>query len=119
MQSNIRDIQRAAIYKAKRAKRYKFPKPTKPSSNSLSFNRLLALGYTSYRDYLKSYHWVFFKTKFYTWFKEKHGSVYCIRCGAKARFNLHHTTYVRLGKERFTDIELLCRECHRRHHGIG
>ena len=45
----------------------------------------------------------------------------CGDCGArKVRFDLHvhHKTYVRLGRERLEDLEVLCYACHdQRHHG--
>jgi hypothetical protein len=37
----------------------------------------------------------------------------CERCGRRAhRFELHHKTYDRLGRERHGDVELLCPDCH-------
>lgn len=32
---------------------------------------------------------------------------------------LHHKTYVRLGRERMSDVELLCGRCHRNRHGVA
>lgn len=43
----------------------------------------------------------------------------CERCGADrwfVRLEVHHVTYVRLGCERPEDLEVLCHDCHRRHH---
>lgn len=37
----------------------------------------------------------------------------CERCGRRhQRLELHHLTYARLGRERPTDVELLCPDCH-------
>ncbi len=38
----------------------------------------------------------------------------CERCGAwRARLEVHHRTYRRLGAERNEDLEVLCPDCHR------
>lgn len=38
----------------------------------------------------------------------------CERCGSPARvLQLHHLTYVRLGQELDSDVQLLCIDCHR------
>jgi phage terminase large subunit GpA-like protein len=36
----------------------------------------------------------------------------CERCGAGGILQLHHLTYERLGRERDSDLELLCPTCH-------
>lgn len=41
----------------------------------------------------------------------------CERCGAVVRFtDVHHVHYDRLGAERDSDLEVLCRDCHKKHH---
>lgn len=42
----------------------------------------------------------------------------CALCGEKHRLEVHHNTYVRLGREKLSDLVVLCRQCHRRYHGI-
>jgi 5-methylcytosine-specific restriction endonuclease McrA len=37
---------------------------------------------------------------------------HCERCQSGHRLELHHKTYERLGKERTSDLELLCHDCH-------
>ena len=38
----------------------------------------------------------------------------CARCGhGLPDLEVHHKTYERLGKERMTDLEVLCRTCHK------
>lgn len=39
------------------------------------------------------------------------------RCGSPERLQLHHKTYKRVGHERYTDLEVLCRRCHAATHG--
>lgn len=60
----------------------------------------------------------------------------CVRCGSRgtdalegsfwyavneimpiaSRFEVHHKTYARFGKERLEDLETLCRTCHEKEH---
>jgi 5-methylcytosine-specific restriction endonuclease McrA len=41
----------------------------------------------------------------------------CERCGVvTTKFDVHHVNYDRLGEERDTDLEVLCRTCHEGHH---
>ena len=40
----------------------------------------------------------------------------CERCGSKRDLNVHHKTYVRLGAELSSDLEVLCFGCHNEHH---
>jgi hypothetical protein len=40
----------------------------------------------------------------------------CHHCGSKRDLNVHHKTYVRLGAELSTDLEVLCFGCHNEHH---
>ena len=64
-----------------------------------------------YLDYLKSPQW-----------KEKRKKVLardkwtCQRCGGRGS-DVHHITYERFGRERLSDLETLCRECHTTEHG--
>jgi len=43
----------------------------------------------------------------------------CEVCGKGGRLEVHHTTYARLGKERLSDLVVLCRRCHRWVHNSG
>ena len=36
----------------------------------------------------------------------------CEACGYSRKLQVHHKTYERLGKERNSDLVLLCRDCH-------
>lgn len=40
----------------------------------------------------------------------------CERCRSRRRLTIHHRTYKRLGHERRADVQVLCWDCHRRHH---
>ena len=37
----------------------------------------------------------------------------CQRCGARGPLEVHHQTYLRLGDELVSDLEVLCSPCHR------
>jgi hypothetical protein len=64
--------------------------------------------------YLSSPHW----REFRQLALDFHGRR-CFRCGYKGLFlNVHHLTYERLGNEHISDVVVLCRDCHRREHGI-
>lgn len=40
----------------------------------------------------------------------------CQRCGSTKQIEVHHRTYARLGAELPEDLEVLCRDCHRKVH---
>jgi len=43
----------------------------------------------------------------------------CEACGKPWGLQVHHRTYARLGNESLDDLICLCRECHRKLHGIA
>lgn len=55
----------------------------------------------------KSDHWRALKAQART-----QGGDRCAYCKGRDRLELHHLTYVRLGKERLEDVILLCQACH-------
>jgi hypothetical protein len=71
-----------------------------------------------YRRYLQSAAW---RAKCFL-VRQRSGG-WCERCRARGRrsraSDVHHLTYVRLFDEHLTDLEHLCRDCHRRAHGRG
>lgn len=42
----------------------------------------------------------------------------CALCTSSTNLNVHHRTYDRVGYERLSDLIVLCRVCHRRHHRV-
>lgn len=64
------------------------------------------LGYGTYRDYLRSPHWVKVKARY----RESILPQACM-CGEET-VDLHHMTYERIGAERLADLLPLCRRCH-------
>ncbi len=42
----------------------------------------------------------------------------CERCGSNNRLEVHHKTYERIFNEDLSDLELLCKPCHKKEHNI-
>lgn len=74
-------------------------------------DRLLTLGFSSYQNYLKSEHWLAFRSKF--------TGRPCQGCDSLVRVALHHLTYERLGCELETDVMPLCWACHESIHLVS
>jgi hypothetical protein len=78
--------------------------------------RLQALGYETYRGYLKSTHWAdvrsrFFRSKLVS--RTTEGRICCGACGkCDVRLSVHHRTYKRLGREWMMDLMMVCDDCH-------
>lgn len=73
------------------------------------------LWYTHF--YLRSPHW-----KFLVWRKDLqmrilHGHLVCEKCGNEQSLQHHHIDYKRLGHERLSDLQILCKYCHRQGSG--
>lgn len=64
------------------------------------------LGFASYRDYLRSPHWLGLRRTY----RVSSLPQVCV-CGDED-VQLHHLTYERVGAERLTDLTPLCRGCH-------
>ncbi len=76
----------------------------------------------SYAEYLKSPHWIAFKKRFFKRSQRVHrmrqayGGIVCEFCSKEGEFHLHHRNYDRIGKERTTDVIILCINCHKAVH---
>jgi 5-methylcytosine-specific restriction endonuclease McrA len=60
-----------------------------------------------YRRHLRSPKWRYLKAQI-----ARSRGRRCERCGATYGLQLHHKTYLRLGRELSSDVELLCLPCH-------
>jgi 5-methylcytosine-specific restriction endonuclease McrA len=60
-----------------------------------------------YREYIASPAWKCKRAE-----AIKHHGSKCNICGGKSYLQVHHLTYERLGREKMTDLEVLCRFCH-------
>jgi hypothetical protein len=72
------------------------------------------LGYpvtASYADYLASDHWKGLRRRYHA----SPATPDTCACGKPGR-SLHHKTYIRLGAERLSDLELVCDDCHDERH---
>lgn len=70
-----------------------------------------------YQEYLRSDHWRDIRESKLTTAGYK-----CEKCGKDAidaNLEVHHLTYDRIGKERFGDLQVLCRNCHKATHDNG
>lgn len=67
---------------------------------------------TSYKDYLKSEHWIKISTELKDRIKK------CQLCSSTKNLNVHHNTYKNLGHEEPEDLIVLCNECHKKFHNI-
>lgn len=74
--------------------------------------QLRELGYASYADYLKSPAWRDVRERYIA----SDLPQVCM-CGATS-WELHHTTYERVGRERLDDLIPLCRTCHADAHAL-
>lgn len=42
----------------------------------------------------------------------------CQKCKRKSRLQVHHVDYARLGRERLSDLMVLCESCHEKEHDL-
>lgn len=73
--------------------------------------KLRRLGFKNYAQYLRSDHWKSVKQRYANSKQPK----ICACCG-DPKYQLHHKTYERLGKEHLKDFLPLCDCCHRQFH---
>src|SRR5690349_356114 len=66
-----------------------------------------------YRLYLQSDHWKNLRAR-----KIREKGSRCERCGSSVRIQIHHRSYERFPNCPLSDLEVLCRVCHRKEHGI-
>lgn len=71
-------------------------------------------GDMTYQEYLQSWQW---KEKS-EWIKYIRGNE-CQKCKSKKGLQVHHIRYDSLGNEAGEDVIVLCKECHKKEHGIG
>lgn len=67
--------------------------------------------YQKYHDHLRSYKWKKLRT-----LALEHAGHKCTKCGSTYKLEVHHLTYIRLGKEQLRDLQVLCMVCHERTH---
>lgn len=67
-----------------------------------------------YNNYIKSDKWHWIREE-----KFKKAGYKCEICGAVKNLDVHHVTYKRLGREKMSDLAVLCRKCHKTLHREG
>lgn len=79
--------------------------------NALVRDAVKALRALSYAEYLKTDHWLDFRDAML------HGKdCRCQHCETTEGLQIHHLTYDYLGRERPSDVLVLCGDCHRTWH---
>lgn len=66
---------------------------------------------STYKDYLKSEHWMVTRKA-----ALRRANYRCQLCGSTKFLQVHHNNYKNLGHEKDTDLIVLCKYCHGRHH---
>lgn len=67
-----------------------------------------------YRDYLASDHWQRIRA-----YALDHAKRRCQVCNSGGKVDVHHRSYEHRGEERFSDVIILCRDCHDLFHKMG
>lgn len=65
-----------------------------------------------YEAYLRSDAWKSRATE-----AKKRAGYACMLCSSKGAVEVHHRNYERVGREKPSDLVVLCESCHCRHHG--
>jgi len=73
--------------------------------------RLHALKTMPYGEYLQTDEWQETRRK-----ALKRAQFKCQLCNSGGQLNVHHRTYERRGEEDYTDLIVLCKNCHSKHH---
>lgn len=68
---------------------------------------------TDYQKYLRSDHWLELRSA-----KLESADWKCEKCKRKSNLQVHHISYVRLGKELLSDLMVLCERCHEKEHDL-
>ena len=84
-----------------------------PSARRELIYRLLILKKMDYEDYLETPEWQVTRDLA----KERVG-FRCEKCGSDNYLHVHHLSYKRRGEELPEDLEVLCKACHEKLHGI-
>jgi len=66
-----------------------------------------------YADYLKTEHWIELRGA-----KLLEANNRCQKCKSHHKLQVHHLTYERKGRERLSDLKVLCERCHEKEHAL-
>lgn len=87
--------------------------PHMPKHHQLDYRARL-IGFASYSDYLSSPHW----SRVKRWIHKRDGDK-CTVCNGKNSLLVHHREYKNIGKERGSELTLVCKACHTEIHVIA
>ena len=93
---------------AARSAEYKKKRESEQAEQRAALNHLKTMPYP---QYLKSEHWQDLRRRML-----KRASFACQLCNSKGRLNVHHRTYERRGQEPYSDLIVLCENCHSKFH---
>ena len=68
---------------------------------------------SEYAEYLRSDHWMAKRKE-----ALDHYGRQCTICDSKANLNIHHFTYANIGRERLSELTVVCNGCHKLLHGL-
>jgi hypothetical protein len=83
-----------------------------PDANTSKQSEVQRLRRLPYFLYLQTAHWRHLRRC-----KLREAGERCQICNAAGNLDVHHRTYERRGEELLSDLTVLCRPCHSRHHG--
>lgn len=67
--------------------------------------------YKKYRTYVRTLHWLRLRSE-----KVKSVGNICKKCGTNKKLQVHHIRYKNLVDVVLDDLEVLCEDCHNKHH---
>jgi hypothetical protein len=71
-----------------------------------------------YEEYIISDSWKQKKQELFDYYRLISKTICCSECGSQRYLQVHHLTYERLFSELLTDLAVLCRNCHKKAHGL-
>ncbi len=81
---------------------------TAPAENNAPIQDLRTM---PYREYLQTDHWQVLRKRML-----KRAGYRCQLCNVEGRLHVHHRTYENRGNESYSDLIVLCPNCHAKHH---
>jgi len=99
------------IYEKKKEKKFKFKKKKRRNRKGRKYNNLQD-GKEKYQNYLLSAHWRELRNRI------RLERVKCEGCNSIRDLNVHHGTYINVGKEKENELFLVCQDCHKGIHEL-
>ncbi|MCL4250041.1 MAG: HNH endonuclease [Anaerolineae bacterium] len=130
LESHLKDVNQLADANTTSFNEYKELERLFPLLDEIWFNEIvvicdnqeqLMLKYLPYSQYLRTFHWRRIRSALILLNEER-----CSYCGCKPHgleggyrdMHVHHMSYSNRGRERYRDVILLCRSCHKEQHNM-